>query len=43
MPVISRQVHLNMKGDTEIENMTDVVQEAVSSSGMQAGTITVFC
>ena len=42
MPVISRQIRLNMKGDTEMENMTDVVQEAVSSSGMQAGTITVF-
>ncbi|UCE63775.1 MAG: YjbQ family protein [Nitrospirota bacterium] len=42
MPVISRQVSLPMKGDTEMENMTSTVQEAVSSSGIQAGTITIF-
>ncbi len=42
MPVISRQIRLNMKGDTEMENVTSVVQEAVSSSGIQAGTITIF-
>jgi secondary thiamine-phosphate synthase enzyme len=42
MPVISRQIRLNMKGNTEMENMTSVVQDAVSSSGIQAGTITIF-
>ncbi len=31
-----------MKGDTEMENVTGTVQEAVSSSGIQAGTITIF-
>ena len=42
MPVISRQISLPMKGNTEIENMTNRVQEAVSSSGLQAGVITIF-
>ncbi len=42
MSVISRQISLPMKGDTEIENMTSTVQEAVSSSGFQAGIITIF-
>ena len=42
MPVISRQVSRPMKGDTEMDNMTSTVQEAVSSSGIQAGTITIF-
>lgn len=42
MPVISRQIRISMKGDTEMENMTGTVQEAVSSSGLQVGTITIF-
>lgn len=42
MPVTSRQIRLNMKGNTEMENMTSMVQEAVSNSGIQAGTITIF-
>ncbi len=42
MPVISRQISLNLKGNTEIENVTSVVQEAVSGSGIRAGTITIF-
>lgn len=42
MPVISRQIRLNMRGNTEMENVTGVVQEAVASSGIQAGTITIF-
>ena len=42
MPVISRQIRLSMKGDTEMENMTGRVEEAVSSSGLRAGTITIF-
>ena len=42
MPVICHQISLPMKGNTEIENMTSRVQEAVSSSGIQAGIITIF-
>jgi len=42
MPVISRQISLPMKGDTEMKNVTRMVQEAVSSSGIQTGTITIF-
>ena len=42
MPVISRHIVLNMKGNTEIENVTRVVQEAVSGSGIRAGTVTIF-
>ena len=42
MPVISREISLPMKGDSEMENVTSTVQETVSQSGIQAGTITIF-
>ncbi len=42
MPVISRQIRVNMKGNTEIENVTGVIQEVVSDTDIQAGTITIF-
>ena len=42
MPVISRQLQVNMKGNTEIENITGVIQKFVSDTDIQAGTITIF-
>ena len=42
MPVISRQISINMRGDTQIENITPIVQHTLSDSDVQAGTITVF-
>ena len=42
MPVISRQISVNMRGDTQIENITHMVQHTLSDSEVQAGTITVF-
>ena len=42
MPVISRQISLNLRGDTQIENITSIVQNTLSDSEVQAGTVTVF-
>lgn len=42
MPVITQQIHVNMKGDTDIQNVTDMVQRVVSDSDMHDGTITIF-
>ena len=42
MPVISRHISINMRGDTQIENITPIVQNTLSDSEVQAGTITVF-
>ena len=42
MPVISRQISINMRGDTQIENITSIVQNTLSDSEVQAGTVTVF-
>ena len=42
MPVISRQISVNMRGDTQIENITSIVQNTLSDSDVQAGTVTVF-
>ena len=42
MPVISRHISVNMRGDTQIENITPIVQNTLSDSEVQAGTVTVF-
>ena len=42
MPVISRQISVNMRGDTQIENITSIVQNTLSDSEVHAGTVTVF-
>ena len=42
MTVISHQISLNMKGDTQIENITEVVQATLSDSKMQSGIVTIF-
>ena len=42
MPVASHHFRLTMKGDTHVENVTQEVQHAISASGFQAGTATLF-
>lgn len=42
MPVKSVPLRLNMKGETQIENITVPVQQALAKTGLKAGLITVF-
>lgn len=42
MSVKSIPLRLDMQGETQIENITKQVQEAVSTTGLQAGIATVF-
>lgn len=42
MSVKSIRLRLDMRGDTQIENITKRVQEAVGETGLRAGLATVF-
>lgn len=42
MTVKSIPLQISMKGDGQIENITDQVQKALSSTRLTAGTVTVF-
>ncbi len=42
MSVKSIPIHVDMRGDTQIENITKRVHEAVSGTGLRAGIATVF-
>ena len=42
MPVKSVPMHLAMKGETHVENITSQVQKALESTGLIAGIVTVF-
>jgi secondary thiamine-phosphate synthase enzyme len=42
MSVRSIHIRLDMRGGTQIENITKRVQEAVAETGFRAGTVTVF-
>jgi secondary thiamine-phosphate synthase enzyme len=42
MPVKSVSLQLAMEGETQIENITSQVQQAVESTGLIAGIVTVF-
>ncbi|RMH03038.1 MAG: YjbQ family protein [Nitrospirae bacterium] len=42
MPVVSHHLSLNMRGDTQIENVTAQVQDALIASGLKAGLVTIF-
>lgn len=42
MPIITKYIKLDTKGDTEIINITDNVQEAVTETKLSNGTVTVF-
>ncbi len=42
MPVTSSALRVKMGGDTQIENITKQVQQALSNSHLKAGIVTVF-
>jgi secondary thiamine-phosphate synthase enzyme len=42
MPVHTALLSFSMKGETQIENVTSLVQKAVADSGLRSGTATVF-
>ena len=43
MAVISKSISLSTKGNAEIHDITDQIANAVSSSGLNNGTATIFC
>jgi secondary thiamine-phosphate synthase enzyme len=42
MSVASVPLRLNMKGNTQVENVTKSVQRALAGTGLKAGLVTVF-
>ena len=42
MSVASVPLRLNMKGNTQVENVTTSVQRALAGTGLKAGLVTVF-
>ncbi len=42
MPVKSVPLRLSMKGNTQIENVTSLVRQALAGTGLKAGIVTVF-
>ncbi len=42
MTVASVPLRLNMKGNTQVENVTTAVQRALAGTGLKAGLVTVF-
>ena len=42
MPVKTVLLQLHMKGDSEISNITALVQQALAGAGLRAGIVTVF-
>jgi secondary thiamine-phosphate synthase enzyme len=43
MAVQTYPIRLSTRGQTDVHDITEAVQEAVRSSGLAAGTATVFC
>ena len=43
MPVISKSISVNTKGNADIHDITDQITNAVSNSGLKDGTATIFC
>ena len=41
--ICSEDIYLNTEGYTDIRNITPQVSEIVKDTGLQAGTVTVFC
>ena len=41
--VITHELHLHTRGNCDIQDITPQVTGLVSDSGLQAGTVTVFC
>lgn len=42
MPVRSVPLTLEMRGGTQVENVTDLVRKALGGTGLRAGVVTVF-
>ena len=42
MPVKSVPLRLSMKGGTQVENITQLVQQALAGTGLRSGIVTVF-
>ena len=42
MSVASVPLRLNLKGNTQVENVTTLVQRALAGTGLKAGLVTVF-
>jgi secondary thiamine-phosphate synthase enzyme len=42
MSVKSVSLQLNMKGNTQVENVTDLVRKALRGTGLKVGIVTVF-
>ncbi len=42
MPVITKKIKLNTKGNTDIIDITSRVASAVSGAGMEKGVVTIF-
>ena len=42
MAVRTVPVRLNLKGETHIENVTKLVEDALAGTGLQAGIVTIF-
>ncbi|MEK6618246.1 MAG: YjbQ family protein, partial [Nitrospirota bacterium] len=42
MSVKSVPLRLNMKGNTQVENVTALVEKALAGTGLRAGIVTVF-
>jgi secondary thiamine-phosphate synthase enzyme len=43
MPVKTLSIQLSTRGNVDIHNITDQVSDAISKSGYQDGTVTLFC
>ena len=43
MPIVTDTIELNTSGDADIRDITRQVTAAVSSSGLTAGAVTIFC
>ena len=43
MSVKTGSISLSTKSDTDIHDITDAIANIVSSSGLKAGTVTIFC
>ena len=43
MPVVTRSITLSTQGNADILDITREVARLVAESGLQAGTVTVFC
>jgi secondary thiamine-phosphate synthase enzyme len=41
--VVTSELHLNTKGHCDMQNITSQITEAVKSSGLEAGIVTIFC